>query len=155
MRNPHIALPYAVLLTAFLLAGAGCKKEPATSSPPTPQLPPLPIAAPAALTERQKIAALLDTVEKAGDLVFIRNDQEYPASAARRLMDYKIDAAGDDVTTAEDFIRKVATRSKTTGRSYQVRFADGRTTESAFWLRARLAEIEGGTGPSGNPGAGP
>jgi len=97
-----------------------------------------------ALTERQKIAALLDVIGKAKGIKFIRNDVEYPASAARRLMEGKSDKAGDKIETAEDFIEQVGTRSLTTGRVYQVKLADGRTTESAFWLRARLREIEQG-----------
>ena len=95
----------------------------------------------APLSEKQKIAALLDVIEKS-QATFIRNDQEYPAPAARQLMEYKLKAAADQIKTAQDFIEQVAARSKTTGRVYLVKSADGRTTESAFWLRARLAELE-------------
>ena len=102
-------------------------------------------AAPAAsaLSEKQKIAALLGVIEKSPD-IFVRNDEEYPSPAARQLMEYKLKAAGDGIKTANDFIEQVATRSKTTGRVYMVKMSDGRTTESARWLRARLAEIERG-----------
>jgi len=95
----------------------------------------------APFTEKDKIAALLGAVEKS-KATFIRNDQEYPASAARQLMEYKLKKTGDQIKTAQDFIDQLATRSSTTGRVYQIRLPDGRTTESAFWLRAHLAEIE-------------
>jgi len=93
------------------------------------------------LTEKRKIAALLDAIEKS-KATFIRNDLEYPPSVARQLMEYRIKAAGDRIKTAQDFIDHLATRSSTTGRPYQIKLPDGRTTESALWLRARLAEIE-------------
>jgi hypothetical protein len=93
------------------------------------------------LTEKQKIAALLDVVEKS-KATFIRNDQEYPPAAARQLMEYKLNKAGEQIKTAQEFIEQLATRSSTTGRIYQIKLADGRITESAFWLRARLVEIE-------------
>jgi len=97
-----------------------------------------------ALTEKQTITALLEAISKSQNLTFIRNDKEYPTYAARQLMEGKLKKAGNPVKTAENFIEQVGTRSSTTGRVYLIKFADGRTTESAFWLRARLKEIEQG-----------
>ena len=124
----------AILVVACLAVGCGGGESEKAAGSVGP-------GAGASSSEKQKIAALLDAIEKS-NITFIRNDQEYPASAARQFMEAKIKRAGSQIKTAGDFIGLVATRSTTTGKPYQVRFADGRTTESACWLRARLAEIE-------------
>ena len=113
------------------------------SSPAQPKAA-QPEAARPAKTEKQKIAALLDVIAKTKGIEFVRNDRAYPSSAARRLMEGKLEKAGDQIKTAQDFIEHIATRSSTSGRVYQIKIADGRTTESAYWLRARLKEIERG-----------
>ncbi|MCX8037017.1 MAG: DUF5329 domain-containing protein [Candidatus Sumerlaeia bacterium] len=134
----HAGIPIAVkggepFYCTVTPAAGGVTAAPVGSSP-----------AKTALTEQQKIAALLDAVSKAKDLTFIRNDAEWPASAARQLMESKYGKAKDNIKTVEEFIEQIASRSSTTGRVYQVKFKDGRTTESAYWLRARLKEIEAG-----------
>ncbi len=119
-----------------------CTVQPAPAGGTSASTAPAP--AKAALTEQEKIAALLDAVAKAKDLAFVRNDTEWPASAARQLMESKYAKAKDKIRTAEEFIDQIASRSSTTGRAYLVKFKDGRTTESAYWLRAKLKEIEAG-----------
>ncbi len=128
------------LAAAFLAAATSLA---ASVTPASAAALPAPAKA-AALTESQKIAALLDAIAKAKDITFIRNDAEWPAAAARQLMESKYGKAKDKIRTADAFIDQIASRSSTTGKVYQVKFKDGRTTESAFWLRARLREIEAG-----------
>ena len=139
---------WCVLAAAALVVSCGEKKESLPQPKPAPAAQPKPTPAPAAarpaLNEKQKIAALLSVIEGAKDVTFIRNDSEYPSSAARRLMEAKMERAAGRINTAQDFIEQVATKSNTSGRAYMIKLADGRTTESAFWLRARLSEIEQG-----------
>jgi len=138
---------WCVLAAAALVVSCGEKKESLPQPKPAPAAQPKPAgtaAARPAVNEKQKIAALLSVIEGAKDVTFIRNDSEYPSSAARRLMEAKMERAAGRINTAQDFIEQVATKSNTSGRAYMIKLADGRTTESAFWLRARLSEIEQG-----------
>ena len=100
------------------------------------------------MSEKQKIAALLDAIEAAKGVTFIRNDEEYPAWAARQWIERKYVKYGAGIQTADEFIKRTASRSETTGRPYLIRLPDGRTTESAYWLRPRLAEIEARSRPT-------
>jgi hypothetical protein len=95
----------------------------------------------AAARERARIYALLDALERSG-LVFIRNGSAHTAQKARVHLEMKLDRSGGRVTTAEQFIDRLASRSSATGRPYLVRLADGSTVEAGIWLRARLAEID-------------
>lgn len=94
-----------------------------------------------AMTEGEKIAALLDCVERS-NVVFIRNGNEYPPKEARKHLQMKLSRAGGRVRTAEDFIKYIASRSYLSGRPYTVRFPDGRTMETGAWLRAMLTGLE-------------
>jgi hypothetical protein len=125
---------FAALTLVILLSRCGRQDDGGDADPPAG------VSAPP--TEKQKIARLLEMLEKAEGLTFIRNDAEYPSTAARKWMEYKLGKTTDTITTANDFIDKIATRSKQSGRPYLVRLPDGQTTESAHWLRARLAQIE-------------
>ncbi len=90
------------------------------------------------------IDALIARVAQTRGVVFIRNGSEHtPAEAAAHLQ-RKLAAARDRITTAEQFIDVLATRSSFTGIAYRVRFADGREVESAVWLRQLLREIRAG-----------
>jgi len=96
-----------------------------------------------AARERLRIHALLDALERSG-LVFIRNGSAHTAQKARVHLEMKLDRSGGRVTTDEQFIDRLASRSSATGRPYLVRLADGSTVEAGIWLRARLAEIDTG-----------
>ncbi|HET7538006.1 MAG TPA: DUF5329 family protein [Candidatus Didemnitutus sp.] len=98
-------------------------------------------AAPAS-AEDQKIEALLAYVGEHKDAVFIRNGSEYSAGTAVKFLRGKWDRARDEVKTARDFIDKVATKSSTTGKPYQIRLADGTMVSCADFLAGRLAELE-------------
>lgn len=125
-----------LLAGAVVYAAAGCGGD--KGAPPQSPSPR------SALTEKEKITALLEAVEKTEDVVLIRNNVEYPAWAGRQWLERKLAATTEPIRTAEEFIETVATGSWKTGQAYRIKFADGRTTESAYWLRARLAEIERG-----------
>lgn len=91
--------------------------------------------------ERARIHALLDALERSG-LVFIRNGSEHTAPAARAHLEMKLDRAGGRITTAEQFIDRLASRSSSTGRPYMVRLGNGTEVQAGMWLRTRLAEID-------------
>jgi len=88
-----------------------------------------------------EIDALILRVEHAQGVVFIRNGSEHsPVEAAAHLR-RKLAAANGRITTAEQFIDKLGTRSSMTGIAYRVRLADGREIDSATWLRQLLREV--------------
>lgn len=97
-------------------------------------------ASPAPLTEKQKIAALLDTITTS-KIEFIRSGQAYSPARARAHMEFKLGRAGDRIKTAEQFIEYIATRSYLTGSPYLIRFPDGKTVPAGSWLRQKLAII--------------
>ncbi len=94
-----------------------------------------------AMSEKQKIGALLDAVEKS-NITFIRNGSEHKPAEARAHLERKLTKAGGEVKTAEDFIRYIASGSSMSGKPYLVRLGNGRVVSAADWLRARLREIE-------------
>jgi hypothetical protein len=89
--------------------------------------------------ESSKIEQLLNTIETSG-LVFIRNDSEATAAEAAAHLRTKWRSASPRITTAESFIRRIASRSSVTGKPYQVKRADGSVIEAATWLREQLEE---------------
>ena len=93
------------------------------------------------LSEAQKIQALIHSVETLKGAVFIRNGSEYDAAKAAEHLRRKLDYAGSKIRTADQFIDKLATGSSMTGRPYQIRFADGRTVESAVFFREQLRKL--------------
>jgi hypothetical protein len=90
-----------------------------------------------AVSEHAKIEQLIDHVAALQNATFIRNGEEHtPAEAAEHLR-RKWEAAGDEITTVEDFIEKIASKSSTTDEPYRIRFDRGET-DAGIWLRNRL-----------------
>jgi len=89
--------------------------------------------------ELARIEHLCETVERSKGMYFVRNDKSYSPEDAALFLREKLKAMGDEVTTAEEFIDKIATKSSMSGKPYTVRFADGREMPSADFLRAELA----------------
>ena len=98
-------------------------------------------AAPAPLSESDKIDALIRAVETRTDLEFLRNDTAYSAREAGRHLRTKLAFAGLRVKTAEDFIDRIATGSSMSGKPYFVRFLNGKQVTSAEFLRQELKRI--------------
>lgn len=92
--------------------------------------------------EQQKITYLIASVATLKDASFIRNGASYDAEQAASHMRLKLRMGGDRVKTAEDFIVYCATESSVTGSKYMIRFADGRTIDSATFLRGKLATFK-------------
>jgi len=100
-------------------------------------------AFPQTVSERQKIQALLNALERS-KCSFIRNGTEYPAGKAREHLERKLSSAGGRIVTARQFIKHIASGSSMTGAPYLVRLPDGKIMETSVWLLERLKEIESG-----------
>jgi hypothetical protein len=105
-------------------------------------VPPRPATAAPHMTEAAKIQALIGSIEHLNGAVFIRNGTEHDASEAAAHLRRKLDYAGSKVKTAQQFIDKLATGSSMTGKPYKIRFADGRTVDSASFFREQLRKLE-------------
>ena len=92
-------------------------------------------AAPPAIAQTE-VNYLLGFIESSG-CEFYRNGSWYDSKRAQaHLRDkYQMLAAADQITTAEDFIEKAATKSSLSGRPYQVRCSGGEAVTSNQWLR--------------------
>lgn len=100
-------------------------------------------AAPAEV-EARKIESLIRYVELQPEIRFVRNDSAYTALQAGRFLRGKLQAMGDGVSTARQFIEQIATRSSTSGKPYTVTQSDGRSVPAAQFLGDELARIERG-----------
>ena len=137
-RSPWLGLPCWVFLALCALA------PPVMAQPITPATHVVPAtAAPAhALTEAEKIQALIATVEKSQGLQFIRNGSVHDPAAAASHLRMKWKNAGKRVHTAEDFIRYCATGSSMSGKPYQIRYPSGRVENAADYFHAQLRRLE-------------
>ena len=100
------------------------------------------VAAPAVARqdiETRRIEYLIDAVAGLQGATFIRNGDEYSAAQAAAHLRLKLDRAGARIRTAEDFIAFCATGSSISGQKYRIRLGDGRTLDTAEFLRGRLA----------------
>ena len=94
--------------------------------------------------EQARIDFLLSSVETAKGMTFIRNGSNYDGAAAAKHLRAKLNYGGERLKTAEDFIKYCATESSITHRKYQVRTADGTTTEAAAYFSSLLREFDQG-----------
>ena len=92
--------------------------------------------------EKQKIEALISHVGALKEAKFVRNGWTYEPSTAVRFLRGKWEANASEVKSARDFIDKVASRSGTSGKPYQIRFDDGKEIKSRELLLAELKKIE-------------
>lgn len=135
LRYPLLA---CALATAFIAAQSAQAR---TAAPASPAVVPAPVPA-RALSEAEKIQALIASVEKLPGAVFIRNGTEHDAVKAAEHLRRKLGYAGKRVKTAEQFIQHLATGSSMTGKPYKIRFADGHSVESAAYFREQLRRLE-------------
>ena len=94
------------------------------------------------VAEKQKIEALIKQVGGLTDAKFIRNGSPYEVTSAVRFLRGKWNANAAEVTSARDFIDKVASVSGTSGKPYLIRFKDGREMKSREFLLAELQKLE-------------
>ena len=92
--------------------------------------------------ERARIDRLIRAVGQRKDAKFIRNGKEYTCAQAAEFLQGKLTWRIEKVSTVQDFIDQVGSRSATSGEVYRVRLADGRIIPSAEFLRQELARLE-------------
>ena len=96
-------------------------------------------SAQAAMTEQQKIDALLADLDSP-DVTFIRNGTAMSGKDAKaHLLDKQKELK---VTTAQDFIAKVATQSRESGKPYMIKAKDGKEVASAEWFETKLKALD-------------
>ena len=103
-----------------------------------------PIAAQAVVSpaEQARIERLLRFVETQTEAKFVRNGTAYSGRDAARFLRGKFEKMGEHVSTAQEFIDQIASKSSTSGQAYLIRFADGRTVLVAEFLAAELARMD-------------
>lgn len=92
--------------------------------------------------EQSRIDRLILAVESRKDMKFIRNGTEYDAADAGRFLRGKLEAMGREVTTAREFIERIASKSSMSGKPYHVKFADGKTMLASQFLGEELNRLE-------------
>jgi len=78
------------------------------------------------LTEKEKIEALIKSIENLESAKFYRNGSIYDAETAGKHLRMKLNKAGDRVKTVEDFIEKIGSKSSITDENYKIIYADGK-----------------------------
>jgi hypothetical protein len=94
------------------------------------------------LQEQTRIDKLIRHVETQKGMRFIRNGTDYSCEDAAKFLRGKMESMGNEVTTARDFIDRIATKSSMSGKPYHVRFSDGRLIPAAQFLGDELKRLE-------------
>jgi hypothetical protein len=90
-------------------------------------------------TAKGEIDHLLNFVA-ASSCTFIRNGTEYPADKARDHLASKYQFAGSRISTAEEFIKYLATESSMSGERYHVRCGKSEAL-TGVWLTDELTRF--------------
>lgn len=94
--------------------------------------------------EQARIERLIGYVESQRDIRFVRNGTAYSPKDAATFLRRKFAKMGEHVTTAQQFIEQIASKSSTTGEVYQIRFQDGRQIPAARFLGDELKRMDDG-----------
>jgi hypothetical protein len=92
--------------------------------------------------ERARVERLIVYVESRSDVAFVRNGTAYSSRDAASFLRGKMDRMGRGVTSAQQFIEQIASKSSTSGEPYMIRHADGRMEQSAKFLGEELKRME-------------
>lgn len=95
-------------------------------------------------THEAEIQFLIDTIGRDG-CRFVRNDRRYSNRDARAHLKSKWELNEQYVTSAEDFIEKLASYSVTTGEPYRIRCRGGQEQAAGDWFRSLLAMFRDGS----------
>jgi hypothetical protein len=90
--------------------------------------------------EKKQIEFLISSVENLKGAKFIRNGSEYDGKKAAEHLRMKLQQAGGNVQTADDFIRLCASKSMTSGKPYIIRLSGGKTMKAEEYFRKTLKE---------------
>ena len=94
--------------------------------------------------EQSRIDRLIQVVESRKDMKFVRNGTEYSCADAGKFLRGKLESMGKEVTTAREFIERIASKSSMSGQPYQVKFADGRMMPASQFLHEELKRLDTG-----------
>ncbi len=94
------------------------------------------------VVETRKIDALIQKIEELNDAKFIRNNSEYDSKTAAKFLRGKLKSQSKEIKNANDFIEKAASVSSTSGKSYVIRFKDGRKINCGDYLKTELKRLE-------------
>lgn len=92
--------------------------------------------------EKKRIDFLISSIENIKGAKFIRNGTEHDGKEAADHLRMKLQKAGGKVQTAEDFIRRCASKSIISGKPYMIRSSDGKTENSEQYFREKLMEYD-------------
>ena len=92
--------------------------------------------------EQVLIDRLIDGLANQQDAKFLRNGTAYRGADAARFLRGKLDSLGLKVSTADQFIEQIATRSSSTGVPHTIRFADGRQMPAGQFLKQELLRLD-------------
>ena len=97
----------------------------------------------AAKGSNAEIEFLLSAISSSG-CQFVRNSTKYPAIKAETHLRMKYTNAVRYVSSAEDFITRIASKSAWTGKTYQILCPDKEPQASAQWLSDQLSRHRAG-----------
>ena len=97
----------------------------------------------AAKGSNEEIEFLLSAIGSSG-CQFVRNSTIYPAIKAETHLRMKYRNAVRYVSSAEDFITRIASKSSWTGKAYQILCPDKEPQTSAQWLSDQLSRHRAG-----------
>jgi len=100
------------------------------------------LPSPGKLMETEKIELLISSIETMQDARFIRNGKEYSSAKAAQHLRKKWSHVKKRISTADQFIEYIASKSSISNKPYQIKLADGSIVTSEAVLRKRLSEIE-------------
>ena len=92
--------------------------------------------------EQNRIERLIAFVESQKDMKFIRNGTEYSCDDAAKFLRGKLEAMGGEITTAREFIERIATKSSMSGQPYHVKLGDGKLMTAAQFLGDELKRMD-------------
>lgn len=98
-------------------------------------------AAPGA-AEQARIERLIVYVESQSGMRFVRNGSSYSPRDAAKFLRGKYAKMGEHVSTAQQFIDQIASKSSTSGEVYLIRYADGRQVPAAHFLGEELKRMD-------------
>lgn len=90
--------------------------------------------------ESKRIESFIQTIE-ASDVQFIRNGQHYSGREAAAHLRKKWEHQKEAITTLDDFIRRIATKSSVSGEPYRVELTDGTTIDAQEWYQTIISGI--------------
>ena len=88
--------------------------------------------------EKAKIEYLISSIGELKGAKFIRNGSEHDTQATVAHLRRKLKAAGTRITTVEQFIEYIASKSSLSGEPYTIKMTDGTVMKSEVFFRNKL-----------------